>query len=294
MASTQKNPGAADAGAQRGIADCGSVSPQINRQKETKQASLIEQINDAHASVEQHLRSGVAEAIRCGELLLEAKRLYGRHGSWTKWLADNVTFSDRLARAYMQLAKLPSEKRQRVADLPLRDALAAIRSKEDSIARAEERISRAPPGPAMLVFHDAEGELVSIPAPGLVIAPEHEHLLEKIPPSPPPRPPATPDEMADVLIHQLAQAAYECTCEPSVLRAAFDRRFGEDGVSITARWRRTDDAVTIAKCILGMLKYEQHTRDVGPLVRALEMFIYAQDRGIPELPDLPPFLRRDQ
>jgi hypothetical protein len=103
--------------------------------------------------------------------------------------------------------------------------------------------------------------------------------------------------MADGLIDQLAQAAYECRCEPSVLRAAFDRRFGEDRVFITGQWRRTDDAVTIANCVIGTLKDEMPARaslngDVGPLVRALEMFIYAQDRGIPELPDLPPSMRR--
>jgi hypothetical protein len=37
-----------------------------------------------------------------------------------------------------------------------------------------------------------------------------------------------------------------------------------------ARWRRDADVITIARCILGTLKYEPHTGDVAPLRDALE------------------------
>jgi hypothetical protein len=37
-----------------------------------------------------------------------------------------------------------------------------------------------------------------------------------------------------------------------------------------ARWCRDDDVATIARCILGTLKYEPHTADTTVLRRALE------------------------
>jgi hypothetical protein len=40
-----------------------------------------------------------------------------------------------------------------------------------------------------------------------------------------------------------------------------------------ARWRRDDNAATIARCILGTLKYEPHGTDTTALRRALEAVI---------------------
>jgi hypothetical protein len=40
-----------------------------------------------------------------------------------------------------------------------------------------------------------------------------------------------------------------------------------------ARWPRDADVPTIARCILGTLKYEPHTADITPLRRALETLI---------------------
>jgi len=40
-----------------------------------------------------------------------------------------------------------------------------------------------------------------------------------------------------------------------------------------ARWPRDADFPTIARCILGTLKYEPHTADITPLQRALESLI---------------------
>jgi hypothetical protein len=37
-----------------------------------------------------------------------------------------------------------------------------------------------------------------------------------------------------------------------------------------ARWPRDADVATIARCILGTLKYERHTADITVLRRALE------------------------
>jgi len=40
-----------------------------------------------------------------------------------------------------------------------------------------------------------------------------------------------------------------------------------------ARWPRDADVPTIARCILGTLKYEPHTADTTPLRRVLETLI---------------------
>lgn len=98
---------------------------------------LVTRIHAEHAEVESALRSSVQHAINCGELLIEAKKSV-RHGEWADWLTDNIKFSDRLAQVYMRFARLPVEKRNGVADLPLREALGAIRSREQRVADAEE------------------------------------------------------------------------------------------------------------------------------------------------------------
>ena len=68
--------------------------------------------------------------IRAGELLIQAKAALP-HGAFGSWLSANVEFSDRTARGYMRLAGLDEAKRQRVADLSLRSALAAIADQRD-------------------------------------------------------------------------------------------------------------------------------------------------------------------
>jgi hypothetical protein len=175
---------------------------------------LVGEIHSAHARAESACRLVVECAIEAGEMLIEAKAKHGRHGQWATWLAANIKFSDRTARAYMQMAKLPVEKRQRVADLPLRDALSAIRGREKRIADAEEREARVSRPAQIATVIDGEvvfgGEAVS-----------------GVTPAPPAMPPATREEIADDLIGQLNQAAHELRDRIGVddLRQAFDRRF---------------------------------------------------------------------
>jgi hypothetical protein len=167
-------------------------------------SGLVEEFNRAHALAEQHCRGAVIQAIRCGELLFEAKQLCG-HGSWEQWLADNVSVSPRTARLYMQLARLPAEKRQRVADLPLRESLSAIRQRERRIREAAERRIR-------------EAAAVAAPCLPARTPPAPEPASDKVWP--------TPDEIADELIDQLLLAALEEAVDIDTLRAAFERRLG--------------------------------------------------------------------
>jgi Protein of unknown function (DUF3102) len=92
-------------------------------------ADLAGRINDEHRLAEQHARSAVEHALKCGELLIEAKGKV-QHGEWLPWLKANCAVSERTAQAYMRLAheipKLDPGKAQRVADLPLREALKAL------------------------------------------------------------------------------------------------------------------------------------------------------------------------
>src|SRR5262249_28929745 len=92
---------------------------------------LAADINVAHDQAAQALRDGIHHAIRAGELLLKAKAQLS-HGKWLPWLQANCEIPERTAQAYMRLACLPVEKRNAVADLPLRDALSAIRSQRKS------------------------------------------------------------------------------------------------------------------------------------------------------------------
>lgn len=90
---------------------------------------LARQINEKVRAAENNARSAVQNALEAGQLLNEAKRQVP-HGKWSAWLAEHITVAPRTAQAYMRLANkvpaLPDQKRNAVADLPLREAMAAI------------------------------------------------------------------------------------------------------------------------------------------------------------------------
>lgn len=86
--------------------------------------ALVVGITQAHEAAQASARAAVAHAVRAGELLIEAKAALP-HGEFTAF-CKSLPFSDRTARAYMRLGRLSEADRQRVASLPLRDALVAI------------------------------------------------------------------------------------------------------------------------------------------------------------------------
>jgi len=83
-------------------------------------AELAASIDRDHKAAEVALSEGVAHAVTVGRHLLEARALMP-HGGWLSWLKDNSEVGERSAQGYMRLAKAP-----RVADMPLRDALAEL------------------------------------------------------------------------------------------------------------------------------------------------------------------------
>jgi hypothetical protein len=169
---------------------------------------LAARINTSHAQTERALRDAVRHAIRTGELLIEAKAQHN-HGTWLTWLNNYCEIPERTAQVYMRLARLPIEKRNAVADLPLREALLAIRCRQQRLEDVQEVIRRDED-------HAKNAE-------------RRVALAPMLPPPPPPVDvsPATPEEIARELIDQLCQAWHEVRDEVSVevLIGAFIERF---------------------------------------------------------------------
>lgn len=133
-------------------------------------AGLADKINAEIAAAEISAMSAVQHALTAGGLLNEAKGCV-QHGEWAAWLETNCRVAPRTARAYMSLAArlpaLPDEERQRVADLPLRDAIKAIstaptappsrpsihRPSRDQRDRATRALSQAADAQRALVRH---------------------------------------------------------------------------------------------------------------------------------------------
>ena len=90
---------------------------------------LAERISMRVRMAETHAKKALEYALEIGALLNEAKPLV-KHGDWDKWLTEHCNLASRTARAYMKLAKdfpsLPEPERQRVASLPVREAVKAI------------------------------------------------------------------------------------------------------------------------------------------------------------------------
>lgn len=76
--------------------------------------NLVPQIVAEHEAAQVAARSAVQHAIRCGELLIEAKATMP-HGSFGGWCAT-LPFDERTAQRYMSAAKWASKNPTRVSD----------------------------------------------------------------------------------------------------------------------------------------------------------------------------------
>ncbi len=90
---------------------------------------LALQIRVASCEAMRHANEATEGALIAGKLLIEAKAQIG-HGDWENWVTANCGVALRTAQAYMRLSKsvqqLDTPNTQRVALLPLREALKAI------------------------------------------------------------------------------------------------------------------------------------------------------------------------
>ena len=112
--------------------------PVSDSQKPDALVSLVAEINSAHDAVCAALSAGLVHARRAGELLLRAKAEL-EHGDWLPWLTVHCpAIRERTAQGYMRVAREWSAleaKAPRVADLPLRQALALLADTRDSTSR---------------------------------------------------------------------------------------------------------------------------------------------------------------
>ena len=94
---------------------------------------LARRINEEHARCESAAATAVQHAVAAGTLLIEAK-MQVSHGQWLHWVEANCTFSTRTAQGYMRIAAQADElggNTQRVAHLPIRQALALLAEPQD-------------------------------------------------------------------------------------------------------------------------------------------------------------------
>jgi 16S rRNA G966 N2-methylase RsmD len=106
--------------------------------------TLAEQINAEHRACEAAATKAIEHAIRCGELLLEAKGSR-KHGGWMAWLKENFEGSQDLANKYMRVAR-NSERVMNLADegrsISLRGALEEVKT-ADRKMRDQQALERA-------------------------------------------------------------------------------------------------------------------------------------------------------
>jgi Protein of unknown function (DUF3102) len=91
---------------------------------------LAAQIEREHQAAYGAALSAIEHAIRCGELLIQAKASVP-HGQWLPWLEANVSFADRQARKYMRVAKHADQIRNSNSDLTIDGALKALAAPKD-------------------------------------------------------------------------------------------------------------------------------------------------------------------
>lgn len=99
---------------------------------------LATEINTEHNAFLEAMQAGLQHALKCGNLLLEAKAMVP-HGEWLPWLADNCQVSERSAQAYMRVAQHWPElsKSATVADLTYREALQLLAENKPSEVLSE-------------------------------------------------------------------------------------------------------------------------------------------------------------
>ena len=122
--------------------------------------ALAAKIRTEHGAVRDAAETATQHAIRCGKLLAEAKNELV-HGQWLPWLRDHCNLSERTAQAYMRLARKHGEfdegKAQRVADLPVREAMKAIADVTDGSPRHTFEAEALPSHPGRRTLRSTGG-----------------------------------------------------------------------------------------------------------------------------------------
>jgi Protein of unknown function (DUF3102) len=93
-------------------------------------ADLAARIKAEHQTINTALKNIVRHAILAGELLIEAKKQFTKHGEWLPWLSKYCSLTERTAQRYMRVARnkavIESKSDMAVSDLTLNGALALL------------------------------------------------------------------------------------------------------------------------------------------------------------------------
>ena len=93
-------------------------------------ADLAQAIEREHYAAIGAVKDALGHAIRCGELLTEAKTAVAR-GEWLPWIEANLPFGDRQARKYMRLAANSEQIGIENSDFTIDGALAVLAARPE-------------------------------------------------------------------------------------------------------------------------------------------------------------------
>lgn len=98
---------------------------------------VVEEINREHELFQKSMQTGLEHAIRCGELLIEAKG-WTEWGDWNNWIEANCKFNRKTAFNYMKVASNVQRVGQMPMNTSLREALKLLSEpKEKRIIKPE-------------------------------------------------------------------------------------------------------------------------------------------------------------
>src|SRR5215213_9910468 len=114
----------------------------------SKIAALSARIEAEHLAAIGSARSAIGHAVRCGQLLVEAKAAVP-HGQWLDWVAANLTFGARQAQKYARLAKHADTRANATCEFASIDqALTAMRCGCSTLVDEKDLDGEPPPRPA--------------------------------------------------------------------------------------------------------------------------------------------------
>lgn len=99
--------------------------------------SIISEIEKYHAESVGGMRTSLLAAINAGERLTQKKDTL-KHGEWTRWIVENLSFDIRTAQRYMKAY----EHRDQLKNDTVSHLTAAYRLLEDSVIRVDVEAAR--------------------------------------------------------------------------------------------------------------------------------------------------------
>ncbi len=100
----------------------GKLTPITNPNKDSSGVNQPQCLDDIKQQIASYQNNIEKSYLKIGQLLLDTKKLFGKHGEWLKWLQDNVDFSVCKAERLMKIARWSDENTAPVPDLTFTQA----------------------------------------------------------------------------------------------------------------------------------------------------------------------------